>query len=148
MYLCGGGYVRSGAGVGASGRYAFLANMDRGLEVYEVSDPPTNIVMITQIHSGGVARATAVSGGHVYLANSGDGLRIYAIVPHLSIATASTNTLFFSWPAISPFALQQNSDLTPPDWMTLTETPVTINSRSQLVLPPPTGNMFYRLVSQ
>jgi hypothetical protein len=63
----------------------------------------------------------------------------------LGIAPSGTN-LVLSWP--SPpggFVLQQNSDLTTTNWLTVTNTQTIINGLNQVFLVPSTGNEFYRL---
>jgi hypothetical protein len=63
----------------------------------------------------------------------------------LNITLSGTN-LVLSWP--SPpggFVLQQSSDLATTNWLTMTNTPVITNFQNQIILPPNTGNQFYRL---
>jgi hypothetical protein len=63
----------------------------------------------------------------------------------LDIATSGGN-LFISWP--SPpgnFVLQQNSDLTTTNWLTVTNTPTMTNFQNQVILSPTNGKQFYRL---
>jgi hypothetical protein len=63
----------------------------------------------------------------------------------LGIALSGTNFLL-SWP--SPpggFVLQQNSDLTTTNWLTVTNTPTVTNGQNQAILAPSGGNEFYRL---
>ena len=63
----------------------------------------------------------------------------------LGIATSGGN-LLISWP--SPpgnFVLQQNSDLTTTNWMTVTNTPTMTNFQNQIILSPTNGKQFYRL---
>jgi len=67
--------------------------------------------------------------------------------PRLTISLTATNTVLISWPSpYSGFALQQNSNLSTTNWVTLTNTPITIGSQNQVTMPPPTGNQFYRLM--
>jgi hypothetical protein len=74
--------------------------------------------------------------------------------PPVTVTTA-TNQLLFSWPSYWQgwtFALQQSPSLTGANWLTLTNTPTLTGSQSQVVyqiaIPPPSGHMFYRLLSQ
>jgi hypothetical protein len=63
----------------------------------------------------------------------------------LNITLSGTN-LVLSWP--SPpggFVLQQSSGLATTNWLTMTNTPVITNFQNQIILPPNTGNQFYRL---
>jgi len=41
--------------------------------------------------------------------------------------------------------LQQNSDLTTTNWLTVTNTPTVTNGQNQAILAPPGGSEFYRL---
>jgi len=64
----------------------------------------------------------------------------------LGIAPSNTN-LVISW--LSPpggFVLQQNSDLTGTNWVTITNSPLVENGQNQVTLPPQPGAQFYRLV--
>jgi len=70
-----GGQARS---VAVAGNYAYLANDDDGLRIYEISDP-TNPLSIGHTNNGSFSRGVAVSGDYVYLANFSDGLRIYDV---------------------------------------------------------------------
>ena len=63
----------------------------------------------------------------------------------LNIALSGTNVLV-SWPSPpGSFGLQQNSDLTTTNWTTITNVPVVTNGQNQVILPPGSGNQFYRL---
>jgi hypothetical protein len=74
--------------------------------------------------------------------------------PPLTITT-TTNQLLFSWPSYWQgwtFALQQSPSLSGSNWLTLTNAPVLTGSQTQVLyqiaIPPPSGQMFYRLLSQ
>lgn len=60
------------------GDYAYIATEDRGLYIYNVSNP-NNPNYITKIDDGGRAYNVKVYGNHAYLANYDDGLRIYDV---------------------------------------------------------------------
>jgi hypothetical protein len=70
--------------------------------------------------------------------------------PQLSICSTSAYPVV-SWlvPSTS-FVLQQNSDLTSPNWMDVTNQPTLnfSNLHNEVTLPPPSGNSFYRLKQQ
>src|SRR5262249_44225145 len=72
------------------------------------------------------------------------------LLPRLTSTVTSTNTIVLSWPTEqTTYALQQNPDLSPTNWMTLPNTPTTVGQNQQVILSvPPTSRMFYRLVSQ
>jgi hypothetical protein len=71
------------------------------------------------------------------------------LAPQLSLTLTATHTLFAFWPAtVAGFSLQENTDLTTTNWVTVTNTSVFTNGQNQITLPiPATGGMFYRLLS-
>jgi hypothetical protein len=86
------------------------------------------------------------------IANNGDGTDIGAYelqcsldVPTLSISQSVTN-IVISWPWPSAcWVLQQNSDLSTPNWVNCVY-PVSVSgNRNQVVISPPQGNLFFRL---
>ncbi|PWU16792.1 MAG: hypothetical protein C5B50_12660 [Verrucomicrobia bacterium] len=67
--------------------------------------------------------------------------------PRLSITLTPTNTVIVSWPSPSTgFGLQQNTDLRTTTWTTPSETMQDNGSVKFIVINPPSGNRFYRLV--
>ncbi len=87
----------------------------------------------------------------VAVAGGGDAYMWQATpTPKLNLTTASNN-LDFSWLVPSTnFVLQENSDLTTTNWMTLTNTP-TLNLsdlNDEVVLSPSSSSGFFRLMSQ
>ncbi|MDQ6630360.1 MAG: hypothetical protein M3Y82_01210 [Verrucomicrobiota bacterium] len=67
--------------------------------------------------------------------------------PLLTITLTSTNTAVVSWPSPSTgFALQQNSDLNSANWTTPLETVTDNGTIRFIIVNPPTGNRFYRLI--
>jgi hypothetical protein len=94
-------------------------------------------------------------------ASSADGSKLVATVynggiytwqstpaPLLRVSPSGTNVVI-SWtvPSLN-FVLQQNSDLATTNWTDVTTAPTVTNLQNQVVLPAPTGNAFYRLLSQ
>ena len=70
--------------------------------------------------------------------------------PQLNAALSDTNVVF-SWIVPSTnFVLQENSDLTTTDWLTLTNTPTLnlSNLNDEVVLSPSNSSGFFRLVAQ
>jgi hypothetical protein len=134
----------TGVSVALSDRYAYLASSE-GLRVINIANP-TNLIAAGQASTnfGGKGMGVAVSGHYVYLANGTDGLRVFAIQPALGVSLATGTGLTFSWPAQSSFAVQQTTNLSNPNWVTLTN----LATNGQLTLPPPASTMFYRLVGQ
>ncbi len=60
----------------------------------------------------------------------------------------SSNRALVSWPAAAAnygYALQESTNLTAPDWMTVTNAPGVVNGQYQVSLPAGYGNAFYRL---
>lgn len=71
--------------------------------------------------------------------------------PRCIVNSVVGNRLVLSWPpsiVAGSFVLQQNSDLTTTNWVTITETPVLVGPEFQIAVPVPRGNMFYRLVAE
>jgi hypothetical protein len=171
------GYANSGVGdawrVAVGGNLAYVSFRTDGARIYDVSNPanPTEVGSI-----GGVANEVAVSGNYAYVAAGGDGVNIYSLLPQLSISRIRTTNqvvvygiipngsnniqygyitnniistnLKLSWPALAAtFLPQATSDLTTTNWMTLTNTPSMVGGQRQVILPLPTANQFYRLMS-
>jgi hypothetical protein len=95
------------------------------------------------------------------VASSADGSKLVATVynggiytwqsspaPLLRVSPSGTNVVI-SWAVPSMnFVLQQNSDLNRANWTDVTTAPTVTNLQNQVVLPAPTGNAFYRLLSR
>ena len=134
----------TGVSVALSGSYAYLVSSE-GLRVINIAKP-TNLVAAGQASTnyGAKGMGVAVSGGYAYLANGTDGLRVFAIQPVLGVSLVTATGLTFSWPAQGAFALQQTTDLSNPNWVTVTNVP----ANGQVTLPPPATTMYYRLLGQ
>lgn len=73
--------------------------------------------------------------------------------PQLVVSRGETNTLVLSWSApFGVFTLQRNSDLNATNWTNLALDSIifqiTVDSENKVVIPEPSGNVFYRLSSQ
>jgi hypothetical protein len=69
--------------------------------------------------------------------------------PGLTIQQVSPDSMLLSWPAPSDgFVLQQNSNLTTTNWVTVTNSPAVVNDEKQVTISPSVGNSFYRLKYQ
>jgi hypothetical protein len=67
--------------------------------------------------------------------------------PLLTIRLTATNTVMVSWPSPSTgFNLQQNTDLTAPSWVAPSEGVTDNGTIKFIIVNPPSGNRFYRLV--
>jgi hypothetical protein len=67
--------------------------------------------------------------------------------PPLSLGLSPSNTLVFTWAGTTNgVQLQANASLDTTNWVTLTNTPETVGSNLQIVLPAPASNQFYRLM--
>ncbi len=154
-----------GSSVALSGNYAYVAGTGGGpfypatLSVVDASNP-SNATAVAYApvpglsDSYGYTHRLAVARGSAYIATD-QGLSIFSlgtpIPPSLSITPIQTNALVFSWPAPSlAFAVQQNSDLSTSNWVTLTgaPAPVVIASKNQVIITKPQATLFYRLVLQ
>ena len=138
--------------VSVAGNFAY--SVAGPVVLLDVSDP-TNAVGVSFIYSGiGLATTVAGFGNYFYAAETADfvGLSIYSLglpPPTSRIDQSSANVLLLSWPTpTGAFAVQQNPDLNPAHWTTLTNASIVVGSQNQVTLPRPQGTMFYRLVSQ
>lgn len=67
--------------------------------------------------------------------------------PPLSIALTATNTAVISWSFPSTgFTLQQNSDLSTTNWIAVPQSVTNNGAINYVIINPPGGNRFYRLV--
>jgi hypothetical protein len=92
---------------------------------------------------------TAMSGGNFSL--TGGFWSLFAVptpgAPLLSIRYTTTNTAVISWPSSSTgFGLQFATDLTLSNWSGSLPAPTDDGTNRFLIVNPPTGNRFYRLV--
>ncbi len=138
----------NGARLAISGKFVYMAEYFAGgtLKVYDVSNP-TNLALVGQVGGLGSTSGLAVSGNHAYVSTT-SGLKIVVIRPLLTISQLNDSNIILSWPATAPFALQENTDVAAGNWMTLTNTPTEVGARSQVLLPNPSNNAWFRLVSQ
>ena len=76
-------------------------------------------------------------------------LTIHVFAPAtLRVALTPTNTLLLAWPAAATgYALQQNPDLSPTNWTTVTNTPEVVGSEKRVLIAPASAQNFYRLRS-
>jgi hypothetical protein len=94
--------------------------------------------------------AGTMSGGQYSLAGGFWGV-IAAIqspgAPLLTITATATNTVILSWPSPSiGFGLQENPDLNPANWSAVPPTNSDNGTVKSVIIRPPTGNHFYRLL--
>jgi hypothetical protein len=67
--------------------------------------------------------------------------------PTLAVTLTSTNTALVSWPSPSTgWNLQQNTNLATMNWITPPESVNDDGTNKSIVVNPPAGNMFYRLI--
>jgi hypothetical protein len=75
-----------------------------------------------------------------------DNVSVTLTIPPLNLSFSPTNTLVFTWPLPNTvYRLQANAALDSTNWVTLTNTPVTVSSNNQIVLPAAGSQQFYRL---
>ncbi len=75
-----------------------------------------------------------------------DNVSMTLIYPPLSIGLSPGNTLLFTWPYTnSPYRLSTAATPTATKWIILNQTPVNAGNNSEINLPVPSTNSFYRL---
>jgi uncharacterized delta-60 repeat protein len=61
---------------------------------------------------------------------------------------STNNVVVVAWPSPSDgFTLQQTTNLTAPNWVTVATAPTTVGLEKQVAVSPPTGRRFFRLIS-
>jgi hypothetical protein len=95
------------------------------------------------------ANAQPMTGGNFSL--TGGFWSLFAVqtpgAPLLTIRLTTTNTAIVSWQSPSTgFALQQNGDLNPTAWVAAPQTVTDNGTNKFVIVNPPTGNRFYRLL--
>jgi hypothetical protein len=131
--------------VTVTGNFAYVADFDGGLRVYNVFNP-ANPFQVGYLNNGGLARGVAVSGNYAFLANGDDGLRADLLLPILNLSPTTTNTFVLSWPAPSTgFVLQHNTAFGSTNWVNVTNAPSVISNWNQTVPSPSNASHFYRL---
>src|ERR1700722_14339781 len=77
-------------GVAVAGHFAYLANYDDGLRIYDISNP-ANPVSVGNVNNG-LAAGVPLAGNFACVADSSDGLRIYDISdPANPVSVGNTN---------------------------------------------------------
>jgi sugar lactone lactonase YvrE len=94
----------------------------------------------------------AVDGtGNLYVGDTGNSIirkgQIAAVlaVPNLTIGLTAPNSVVISWPNLGSYTLQSNADLTTTNWVNYGGAVTTSNGTNSVTIPPPVGNLFFRL---
>jgi hypothetical protein len=66
----------------------------------------------------------------------------------LSMTLSSATAAVISWPANSPWTLQQSSNLTAPTWVPASDSTTNDGTNNLLILHPTGAHLFYRLINQ
>jgi hypothetical protein len=121
-------------------------------EIYTSVDAGTNWSAVDAPKANWSGVASSADGTKLVAVASGGG--IYTLqatpAPTLNVISSTTN-LLLSWIVPSQkFVLQQSSDLTAHSWTNVPGSPVLnfTNLHNEVIVPPPTGSVFYRLASQ
>jgi hypothetical protein len=121
---------------------------DSGVTWTPTEAPPTNWYAIAASADGNALVAASMDINRTYLGLVYTSQSIPA--PRLNLIPSGEN-LILSWTLPSrKFVLQQNSDLSTPNWIDVTTVPVLncTNLQNQATVPAAPGRMFYRLVSR
>jgi alpha-L-arabinofuranosidase len=93
---------------------------------------------------------TVAGGGFTY-AFPPYSMTLFTLVPNgpmLTVSQSAGNTLVVSWPWPSAnWTLQQNTDLTTANWTAPSETIQNDGSNNFIIITPPAGNRYFRLVN-
>jgi hypothetical protein len=74
---------------------------------------------------------------------------LFVSLPSLSIQLTSTNAVVLSWAAAATgFSLQQNGDLTVPNWQAVAAPVNVVGEQNQVVVSLAVGSVFYRLAHE
>jgi len=75
-----------------------------------------------------------------------DNVSVTPVIPPLNLSLSPTNTLAFTWTGpTNAYILQSVASLDATNWATLTNGPTAVGSNSQIIVPAPASNQFYRL---
>lgn len=101
--------------------------------------------------SGSIGQPDAgmMSGGNYSLVGGFWGISVIQTpgAPLLRIFLTATNTAVISWPSPSSgFTLQQNGDLNALSWIAPPNAVTDNGTNKFIIVSPPTGNRFYRLI--
>jgi len=67
--------------------------------------------------------------------------------PLLAVRRTATNTVVISWPSTVPgFVLQQSANLNTASWISPAETVTNDGTNKFIIVNPPAGNRYYRLI--
>jgi hypothetical protein len=86
--------------------------------------------------------------GKVYLATFSNRLNVYGLLPRPQLSVAlSDGYAVLSWPTngFLSYSLQSNTNLSPGNWVSATNTVVPTNGTFQVVIPASDSQIFYRL---
>jgi sugar lactone lactonase YvrE len=89
--------------------------------------------------------------GNVYVGDTGNSIirkgQIAAVltVPNLTIGFTNLNSVVVFWPNLGSYTLQSNADLTTTNWVNYGGAVTTSNGTNSVTIPPPVGNLFFRL---
>jgi len=151
-----GGYSTTGAvtRVTMSGSYAYVANMELGLQVIDVSDP-ANPQQVGGYDTSGVAHDVAVSGNYACMANSRWGLAILNLAPaprpRISAITRGNGTATVYYTNTLPgtnYTLEYCTDLSSGIWQPVGTQPAGGTSASQTDPAAGGAQRYYRVAYQ
>jgi hypothetical protein len=122
-----------------------LGNCYIGSRAYVIGGVPTaNHDLIGQIAAVLVydhqLSSNEISQTQTYLAN-------FFAAPNLSITSRGLNSATVSWPNRGNFSLQQNTSLTPTNWIGCTNVVTTADGTNSININPALGQLFFRLTS-
>jgi hypothetical protein len=137
-----------GEWVTVSGKYLFIGGGVDGVQVHDVTNP-SSPVLVSQFggYGGLFSYDMAVSGNYLFFA--GSGLIVYATLPIVKLAPVGSNFIKVAWPAPSTgYRLQINPQLPFTNWFTITNTPSQFGGENYFYFSKDAPELFFRLVFQ
>jgi hypothetical protein len=151
LYLGGAatGNAAQGLAISTNGYYVFVTFASSGLWMYDVllTTNELNLKLLGATHGPIIAAGVELAGNYAFVANGPDQLRIYLVMPRLSVRVRDTDSVAISWPVplSSGFQLQQKPDLLNSNWADVTNLPVMVANRYEVMTPTIGSAAFYRL---
>jgi subtilisin family serine protease len=132
-------YGASASAAHAAGIAALIKSYDPALTAAQIRTKLTNSAI--DLPPTGFDRD---SGAGILMAAAA----LQAFTPARLNASISNSSVVITWPAATKFVLQQNLDLRPTNWTTVTNLPAMLSSQKSVTLPRTNSKVYFRLSTQ